>query len=105
VKFESTAYICARHPMLRVSALCGHRLLANWLIRDPGSVLRTFTIPASLLAGKKHLTITFHIVEPSSPALCGESSDARLLGLGLRSLLVQPEPVMRPRETKYPQRP
>ena len=86
---EANAFVSAKHPWLRVCVLCGNEIVGEWAIDSPEPAERSLTIPASLLAGRERLTLAFHIVNPISPAECGESPDQRRLGLGIRRLRLE----------------
>jgi SAM-dependent methyltransferase len=86
---ESVAYVRSWHPTLNVRVVCNHEPLGCWVIETNAAVERTLPIPASALAGKRELRLTFHLDNPASPADSGEwGLDQRLLGLGLRKLRV-----------------
>lgn len=85
---ETNAHIGRRNPTLRVCIVCGHQVVGEWSIAQPGFEARAVDIPMSALR-ENHVTISFHVINPMSPFECGESGDRRRLGLGFRSMRLE----------------
>ncbi len=68
---EFAAYVRPKHPKLRVYVACGSEVVGEWSI-ETGQVERhSAVIPPSITAQGRDLGITFHIINPVSPAELG----------------------------------
>jgi hypothetical protein len=74
---ETVAYVRDWHPRQEVRVVCNR-------------VEKTLPVPASAVAGKRELLLSFHLDNPATPADSGDFGlDQRLLGLGLRKLRIR----------------
>jgi hypothetical protein len=90
LKVNAQAFVNAAHPMQTVKVIVNDAEVAAWTF-DQGSSdgERSATIPAALAAAGK-LKIHFLPIGAVSPAQIGVSPDARVLGIGIKSLEIMP---------------
>jgi glycosyltransferase involved in cell wall biosynthesis len=86
LRVDANAYLTPEHPALRVSVVCWPFVAGEWLIGTREFIERSLPLPAFMISGRNELYVTFHILNPASPSEFGESSDGRVLGLGVRKI-------------------
>ena len=73
---------------VRVSA--NGKVVANWLFTDLNPQhIATALIPRQVFANEKTLSLSFDILNPTSPNSLGLSEDRRMLGIGLRQIRIK----------------
>lgn len=76
-----------------VSVIVGGRTIGR-LMMAGGVAEYTVRVPLELIAGPT-LDVTLKVDHPQSPSARGDSSDVRLLGIGLKSVRLDPAPPIR----------
>ncbi len=79
-------YLNALHPGLGARVIYRGTVIGEWLFDRSGFVTRSLSIPADLISSDPRPSFTFQIPDARSPLEAGESTDARFLGLGFKSL-------------------
>lgn len=85
---DGLAYLGPRHPVQMVDVEVNGTLVAEWRfdLEQPAG-WRTAAIPHDLLAGGS-ASIVFRSPGSTSPAAVGDSSDTRILGIGIKAMIL-----------------
>ncbi len=90
---DALAFVTESHPELKVDIIANGSPVGTWTFRhNAPQTKRQVVIPSNVLSRKKTLEILFRFSDPVSPASLGLSGDSRLLGIGVRQLMLEENP-------------
>lgn len=91
---EASSYVGPKNPSLVVRVLVNGGLCGTWVFRfqdgDRQPKMRRIRIPREYINRSRPVKIVFQFDSPRSPLELGDSNDPRKLGLGLRSIVLDP---------------
>jgi len=88
---DGMAFVTAKHPLQRIDVVVNDVDVGTWTYtREAPSGERSIEIPESV-ARSGSLRIVFKGLDAVSPQQVGESADARVLGLGIRTVTINSE--------------
>lgn len=87
IQIEAETYVNEKHPLQRVGLTVAGQPAATWEVHYPESKL-VESVVVSLNAGQD-MPLVFSLPDAISPHTVGESTDTRLLGIGLKALKIE----------------
>jgi hypothetical protein len=90
IDVDAIAFTPPKNPRVEAEILANGHKVALWIFQagEPEAG-RTARIPSSLLEPDGRLLLTFHVLNPVSPALLGLGGDRRELGIGIRRMIIR----------------
>jgi hypothetical protein len=90
VDLISTALASATHPQ-NIQIFANDRHVKDWLFVDGFESKISFDLPAELIGPERAVSLKFVLPDAISPAQLGIGDDSRELGIGLKSIYLNPE--------------
>lgn len=92
LRLHANVFVNARHPIQRVNVAVDGAGVGSYVARYPSSELTmNVTLSATRLQARRPITVSFALPDAISPAAAGQSSDPRVLAIGLTRADIVPE--------------
>jgi len=91
LKADCAIFTCEEGGLTQqtVNILVNGNQAGTWTINDISSLERTLVLPADIFVDPEHTVITFETPNAESPHYFGLSNDKRLLGIQIRSIVME----------------
>lgn len=91
LRLHANVFVNAQHPIQRVNVAVDGAGVGSYVARYPSSELTmNVTFSAARLEARRPITVSFALPDAISPSAAGQSSDARVLAIGLTSADIVP---------------